>query len=41
MARPDVLYARNGETSLAYSVVGDGPVDLILLLGGISHVEHI
>ena len=41
MARPDVRYASNGETSLAYSVVGDGPVDLILLLGGISHVEHL
>ncbi len=41
MARPDVLYARNGDISLAYSVIGDGPVDLILLLGGISHVEHL
>lgn len=41
MARPDVLYARNGDTSLAYSMIGDGPIDLILLLGAISHVEHV
>ena len=41
MARPDVLYASNGETTLAYCVTGDGPVDLILLLGGISHVEFL
>ena len=41
MARPDVHYASNGETTLAYAVTGDGPIDLILLLGGISHVEHL
>lgn len=41
MARPDVRYASNGDTTLAYSVSGSGPIDLILLSGGISHVEHV
>lgn len=39
--RPDVQYAVNGDVSLAYCVVGDGPTDLILLLGGISHVDQL
>jgi class 3 adenylate cyclase/pimeloyl-ACP methyl ester carboxylesterase len=29
--RPDVQYARNGELSIAYQVVGDGPVDLVFV----------
>ena len=28
---PDVLYTRSGDVSIAYQVVGDGPVDLVLL----------
>jgi class 3 adenylate cyclase/pimeloyl-ACP methyl ester carboxylesterase len=35
----DVRYARNGDVSLAYCVLGDGPVDLVLIPGFISHVE--
>jgi class 3 adenylate cyclase len=28
---PDVSYARSGDVSIAYQVVGDGPIDLVLL----------
>jgi class 3 adenylate cyclase len=30
---PDVHYARSGEVSIAYQVVGDGPVDLVFVRG--------
>jgi class 3 adenylate cyclase/pimeloyl-ACP methyl ester carboxylesterase len=32
-------YARNGETSIAYQVSGEGPFDLVLVPGFISHLE--
>jgi pimeloyl-ACP methyl ester carboxylesterase len=38
--RADVRYARNGETSLAYQVVGEGPPELMLLSGFLSHIEY-
>src|SRR4029079_10641766 len=31
MKVPDVSYARSGEVSIAYQVVGDGPTDLVFL----------
>ena len=31
MEVPDVSYARSGDVSIAYQVVGDGPTDLVLL----------
>jgi class 3 adenylate cyclase len=34
-------YARSGEVSIAYQVVGDGPIDLIYVPGFVSHVELI
>ncbi len=36
---PRTQYARNGDVSLAYQIVGEGP-DLVLLPGWVSHVEH-
>jgi pimeloyl-ACP methyl ester carboxylesterase len=32
-------YAKSGRVSIAYQVVGDGPTDLILVPGFVSHVE--
>jgi pimeloyl-ACP methyl ester carboxylesterase/class 3 adenylate cyclase len=32
---PDVRYTRSGDTSIAYSVVGDGPFDLVFIIGWI------
>ena len=34
----DIRYAKKGETAIAYQVVGDGPVDLVLVNGVVSHV---
>ena len=36
---PPTQYARSGELSIAYQVVGDGPMDLVLVPGFYSHVE--
>jgi class 3 adenylate cyclase len=33
-------YARSGEVSIAYQVIGDGAVDLLFVQGWMSHVEH-
>ena len=35
---PETRYAKKGETSIAYQVVGDGPVDLVLVNGVVSHM---
>jgi class 3 adenylate cyclase/pimeloyl-ACP methyl ester carboxylesterase len=37
--REGVRYARSGDTHVAYQVVGDGPVDVIFVWGGISHLD--
>jgi pimeloyl-ACP methyl ester carboxylesterase len=36
---PETRYARSGRLNIAYQVVGDGPVDLVLVPGWVSHVE--
>jgi pimeloyl-ACP methyl ester carboxylesterase len=38
-ALPQTRYARSGDVTLAYQVVGDGPADLLLVPGFLSHVE--
>lgn len=37
---PETRYARNGDVSIAYQVTGDGPVDVVLVPGWVSHVEY-
>jgi class 3 adenylate cyclase len=37
-ARP-TQYAKSGDASIAYQVVGDGPIDLIVVLGFATHLE--
>jgi hypothetical protein len=39
MAQRVTHYAKSGRVSIAYQVVGDGPADLILVPGFVSHVE--
>jgi pimeloyl-ACP methyl ester carboxylesterase/DNA-binding CsgD family transcriptional regulator len=34
-------YARSGDVNIAYQVVGDGPVDLVLTFGWVSHLAYI
>jgi pimeloyl-ACP methyl ester carboxylesterase/class 3 adenylate cyclase len=37
---PETKYAKSGSISIAYQVVGDGPRDLVLVPGWVSHVEY-
>jgi class 3 adenylate cyclase len=37
---PEVRYARSGDAHIAYQVMGAGPVDLVAVMGFISHLEH-
>lgn len=37
--RPETRYAKSGRFSIAYQVVGDGPLDLLLVLGFVSHID--
>ena len=39
MSRPQTRYAWNGDVSLAYQVVGRGPIDLLYLQGYCSNVD--
>ena len=36
---PEVRYARSGDISIAYEVVGDGPFDLVWTPGALSHLD--
>ncbi|MBI5321760.1 adenylate/guanylate cyclase domain-containing protein [Bradyrhizobium sp.] len=38
---PETRYATSGEISIAYQVVGSGPLDLIMIGGSVSHVEFL
>jgi class 3 adenylate cyclase len=38
--RPETRYARNGDASIAYQVIGDGPIDLLYISGFFSHVDY-
>ena len=37
--RPETSYARSGDLSIAYQVLGDGPFDLVYVPGFVSHIE--
>jgi class 3 adenylate cyclase/pimeloyl-ACP methyl ester carboxylesterase len=39
MQQPKTEYARNGEVNIAYQVVGEGPIDLALAPGFVSHLD--
>jgi DNA-binding SARP family transcriptional activator/pimeloyl-ACP methyl ester carboxylesterase/class 3 adenylate cyclase/tetratricopeptide (TPR) repeat protein len=34
-----VYYARSGDLSIAYQVTGDGPIDVVLISGWVSHLD--
>ncbi len=36
---PETRYARSGNVNIAYQIVGDGPIDLVFVMGWVSHVE--
>jgi pimeloyl-ACP methyl ester carboxylesterase len=34
------MYARSGDVNIAYQVIGDGPLDLVFVMGWVSHLEY-
>lgn len=40
MNTPDTRYAKAGDVNIAYQVSGDGPLDLVLVPGFVSHLEN-
>jgi len=39
MSTPPTRYAKSDDASIAYQVVGDGPLDVVLILGFATHLE--
>jgi len=39
MQPPETRYARSGDLSIAYQVIGDGPLDLVYVPGWVSNIE--
>ena len=37
---PEIRYAKSGDVHIAYQVFGNGPVDLVIIPGFISNIEH-
>ena len=37
--KPEVHYARNGDVHIAYETLGEGPMDLIIVPGFVSHLD--
>jgi len=37
---PETRYVQNGDVNIAYQVVGNGPVDIVFVMGWISHLEY-
>lgn len=37
---PETMYARSGDVNIAYQVIGDGPLDLVFVMGWVSHLEY-
>jgi pimeloyl-ACP methyl ester carboxylesterase len=37
---PDTLYTASGNVNIAYQVIGDAPIDLVFIMGWVSHLEY-
>ncbi len=37
---PETHYVQNGDVNIAYQVVGNGPIDIVFVMGWISHLEY-
>lgn len=37
---PETKYARSGDLNIAYQVIGDAPLDLVFVMGWVSHLEY-
>ena len=38
--RFDTKYAKSGGVHIAYQVIGDGPLDLVFVMGWVSHLDY-
>ena len=38
---PETQYARSGDLHIAYQVLGEGPIDLVIVPGWVSHLELV
>jgi class 3 adenylate cyclase len=38
---PDIRYARSGDVSIAYQVLGEGPLDLVVVRGSLAHLDSV
>ena len=39
MERPPIRFARSGDVQIAFQVTGEGPVDIVLAPGTVSHLD--
>jgi DNA-binding winged helix-turn-helix (wHTH) protein/pimeloyl-ACP methyl ester carboxylesterase len=37
---PQTMYARSGDVNIAYQVIGEAPLDLVFVMGWVSHLEY-
>jgi hypothetical protein len=37
---PETRYAKSGDVHIAYQVIGEGPLDLVVVPGWVSHLEY-
>lgn len=40
LTQPTTRYAKSGRYNIAYQVIGDGPLDIVFVMGFVSHVEN-
>ena len=38
--RPETKYAKSGGVNIAYQVIGEGPLDLVYVMGWVSNLDH-
>ena len=38
---PEIKYANSGDVNIAYEVVGDGPIDLVIVHGWVATIEGV
>ncbi len=38
---PTTHYAQSGDVSIAYQLLGDGPIDLVFVMGWVSHLDYV
>ena len=40
MSAPQTRYAKSGDVNIAYQVVGEGPIDLVYVMGWLSNIDE-